>query len=368
MKIKKFLQNKFKIFFHYLFHFIYGKIDILNNNDDLDVTKYELREITVNGKNYKLDNTIFVLSNARVFTDLTEHVAIIKDNKIIPEISYQQVKGELMDITYNKVLHSGTNRIIKDFEGTVLSLVQGASGNNYFHFLFDIILKLKIFKNKFSLDKIDFFYVPGASKWQKIILSLFDIPEEKLIDSNKYRHIRAKKIIATDHPWYKKGFVQEEINYLPEWSVHFLRDKFLKYKKTLNVSKKIFIDRSDSKFNHCQLINNQEIINYLEAKGFECFQVSKLHFFEQIYLFNNADIIIGPHGAAFTNIIFSKPGMKLIELIPKNHGSIKCEKISKILNFKYKRVTLDVVKSEIPEIKGDIKIDIDELEKIINST
>ena len=74
-------------------------------------------------------------------TDLTEHVAIIKDNKIIPEISYQQVKGELMDITYNKVLHSGTNRIIKDFDGTVLSLVQGASGNNYFHFLFDIILK-----------------------------------------------------------------------------------------------------------------------------------------------------------------------------------------------------------------------------------
>ena len=49
------------------------------------------------------------------------------------------------------------------------------------------------------------------------------------------------------------------------------------------------------------------------------------------------------------------------------HGSIKCEKISKILNFKYKRVTLDVVKSEIPEIKGDIKIDINELERIINS-
>ena len=59
----------------------------------------------MNGKNYKLDNTIFVLSNASI-TDLTEHVAIIKDNKIIPEISYQQVKGELMDITYNKVLHS----------------------------------------------------------------------------------------------------------------------------------------------------------------------------------------------------------------------------------------------------------------------
>ena len=64
----------------------------------------------------------------------------------------------------------------------------------------------------------------------------------------------------------------------------FLREKFLKFQKKFNASKKIFIDRSDSLYNRCKLINNQEVINFLENKGFKSYQVSKLDFFEQIYL------------------------------------------------------------------------------------
>ena len=49
-------------------------------------------------------------------------------------------------------------------------------------------------------------------------------------------------------------------------------------------------------------------------------------------------MVIGAHGAAFTNLIFCKPGTKVIEIIPSDHPNEKCKRISKILNLKYFRI------------------------------
>ena len=38
-----------------------------------------------------------------------------------------------------------------------------------------------------------------------IFSSIFDISEERLINSNHFRHIHADKILAVSHPWYNKG-------------------------------------------------------------------------------------------------------------------------------------------------------------------
>ncbi len=365
MTIKKNLQKKFKNFFQFLFHLIYGKVQLLPIIDKIKFKKIEIKKIIINQKDYNVDYNIYEIPDARVFTDLVEHVAIIKNNYILPNISYQQIDGELKDVSFNKVLKSGTTRIKKKFSGNLLSLVQGASGNNYFHFLFDIITKIKIVETKYKLNDIDHFFVPGISDWQREILSTLDINQNKLIDSKKYRHITADNIIALDHPWYKKGRVQNEILNIPNWIIFYLRDKFLQYSKKFNCSDKIFIDRSDSNFNHCKLINNEEVINFLTDNGFESYQVSKLNFFEQIYLFNNAKVIIGPHGAAFSNIIFSKQGLKLVELIPSDHLSKKCEKISNLLNFDYQKIKLNKEINENIDTIGDIRIEISELKKIL---
>ena len=363
MRIRKILQKIFKKSFHLIFKVFYGKINISRDLKTINFEKIEVKNLKIDKKNFNLNNNIYIIPEGRIFTDLNEHVAVIKDNLIIPEISFQQIKNELKNVEHNRVIKKGTNRLQKKFDGRVFSLVQGGSGNNYFHFLFDIVTKLKIYEERFSLSDIDYFYVPGINSWQKQILSLFKINEKKLIDSNKYRHIKAREIIAIDHPWYKSGYIQQEIKKLPEWSIFFLREKFLDLRKKFQTSKKIFIDRTDSLYKHCKLINNQEVIKFLEKKGFKSYQTSKLNFYEQIYLFENAEIIISPHGAALTNIIFSKPGMRLFELIPKNHGSVKCERISSFLKFNYTRIDLDPVVTDNNE--GDIKIELDQLERIL---
>ena len=228
MKIKKILQKIFKKFFQFIFHVVYGRIKLLSNSSEQIFNRFHINKILVDNKKFNLNNSIYEINKGRIFTDLVEHVAIIKDNIILPEISYQQVNSEIKDVSHNRVISLGTNRIQKKVEGSIFSLAQGTSGNNYFHFLFDIIPKLRIFEEKYSLNTVDYFYVPGIDNWQKKILSLFDIPEKKLINSQRYRHIKAEKIIAIDHPWYKKGYVQEEINNLPEWIVFFFKRKVFK--------------------------------------------------------------------------------------------------------------------------------------------
>ena len=366
MKVNKFLQKCFKKAFQKLFILFYGKIVEYKKKDlDLDIKKVSNINLQDHTKHI-VNKNIYEIPDARVYTDSIQHVAIIKDNMILPNISYQQINNELKESKFNKVLISGTPRFIKNFDGRVLSLVQGASGNNYFHFLFDIVAKLKLCEEKIRLNDIDFFYVPGDSDWQKKILSLFDIGSDKLINSQKYRHLRAKSIIAVEHPWYQKGYVQQELYNLPEWIIFFLREKFLGYAKKFECSDRIFIDRTESVFHHCKLINNKEIMDHLSKKGFQCYQIGKLDFFEQIYLFNNAKIIIGPHGAAFTNIIFSNPNTNIVEIIPDYHKSRKCEKISNILNLKHTKVVRPKITLPNHEL-GDMDINIDEIDNILKS-
>ena len=365
MKINKFLQKCFKKIFKRLFILFYGKITISIQLENNNYKKHKINKILLgNNRKYNANYIIYEIPNGRVYTDTIEHVAIIKDNKLLSDISYQQVLGELKSIEFNKVLSSGTPRLIKKIKGQMLSLVQGASGENYFHFLFDIVSRLKIFEQKYSLEKIDFFYVPGDINFQKIIFKLFAIDESKLISSKTYRHIEASKLFAVNHPWYHKGYVQNEIANMPNWIIFWLREKFLNLSKKFDCNDKIFIDRSESKFKHCQLLNNHQVIAFLESKGFTSYKIGELDFLEQVYLFNNAKVIIGPHGAAFSNIIFSKPKTEIIEIIPDNHPSIKCQKLSKTLDLNYTKIIRPKI-TPSDHSSGDMEMDTKIIEDVL---
>lgn len=364
MKFNKFLQNIFKKFFQKLYLMLYGKIELYKTQGDDKFKKYKIDSIKLNNKNFAINKHIYEIKNARVYTDSVNHVAIIKNNLLLPDVSYQQVLGELKSGKFNRTIEIGTPRILKKIEGTVLSLAQGVSGENYFHFLFDILTKLKICEQKFSLDTIDYFYVSANIKWQKIIFSFFEINESQLIDSKTHRHIKAKKLIALEHPWYHKGFVQNEVADLPEWIVYWLRDKFLSMSKKFDCNDKIFIDRSESKFKHCQFQNNNEIISFLNSKGFTSYKIGQLDFLEQVYLFSNAKIIVGAHGAAFSNIIFCKPKTNIIEVLPETHNSKKCGRLSNILNLNYLKILSPNIIADENQF-GDINFDIKKLNKII---
>jgi capsular polysaccharide biosynthesis protein len=63
-----------------------------------------------------------------------------------------------------------------------------------------------------------------------------------------------------------------------------------------------------------RISNNAQVEEYLTARGFRSIYPEKLTIEEQISAFANARIILGPKGAAFTNVIFCAPGAHVLAL------------------------------------------------------
>ena len=55
---------------------------------------------------------------------------------------------------------------------------------NYLHWIFDILPKIKLCSEHYPLTEIDFFYAPSLQDFQKQTLSIFDIDENKILNSD----------------------------------------------------------------------------------------------------------------------------------------------------------------------------------------
>jgi len=366
MKIlKKFSQRVFKSLFQFFFKLIYGKIIYVSNN----LSSKNISIESVKNKNIiKFNNEayqVYKIEKGRIYTDTVENVAIIDENKIIDNISYQQVHGNLVKANKNICLKKGTPRIKKKIKGRVLSLAQGASGvSNYYHWLFDLLPKIKLYSEVYTISELNYLYTSKLKNFQAESLIPLNLDKIKIIDIINYRHIEADEIICTDHPNYYEGFIENESKKIPKWIVEWLRDTYLDYAKKFECNDKIFIDRSSVLSKHCQFVNYVEISDFLIKKGFTSYKTENLTFFEEIYLFKNANFIIGAHGAGFANLAFCREGTKIIEVRPNDRKNSLYERISKINNLDYNLILTDVI-SKKDQIKGDIKLNLDELIKYL---
>ena len=196
-------KKLFKFLRSFIFKILYGKIYLENKN-------YHFQEIEIKKSNNKIFDTsqkylTYSIKNGSVYTNNVQHVAAISKKYLFAPASFQHANDKITNAKNNIVLKEGTPYIRKKLSGTVLSLVQGASGENYFHWLLDIIPKIKICMNNFDLRKIKYFYLPPLKSSQLESLKLIGINKEKIINSKIYKHIKADKIIFVTHTWYYKG-------------------------------------------------------------------------------------------------------------------------------------------------------------------
>lgn len=89
----------------------------------------------------------------------------------------------------------------------------------------------------------------------------------------------------------------------------FLESEALESKKERkDIAVKIYIGRSGQR----GLVNSKEVENFFVSKGFEIIFPEQFSTVEKFRLFRHADIIVGPSSSGFTNMIFCKPGTKIL--------------------------------------------------------
>lgn len=80
---------------------------------------------------------------------------------------------------------------------------------------------------------------------------------------------------------------------------------------------RVYISRSDTQ--NRRLVNEEGIESYLKQRGFEIVSFTGKDLAFQINTMASADYIVGPHGAGLTNVIFCKPGARILEFQSPNH-------------------------------------------------
>ena len=368
--IIKFLKKIFKIISYGITFKVYGKIEkSISFNEDKRI-KVEIVNIDKD-----LSYRVFNISNGRLYTDRIHDTAILIDNKIIKEPSFQlrykDSKIYNSNINENIVFQKGTPRRKKILNGRVLSLLTGGGGNeNYWHWLFDVLPRLALCEKILDINKVDFFLLPNSKKrFQQETFDLLNIAKNKIISSEYFRHIQSNELWVTDHPYVITNDSTEDMQNLPVWISKWLRSKYIRNNANDNLSlpKKIYIDRKDSSFsarNLRSIVNEEEIKNFLTKEGFKSISLGDFSFKDQVEIFSNAEAVVGLHGGGFANICFCKSGSKIIELKSQNAGKA-IEHLAKTNELVYKSISCKPTKLDKNNQLGHINVSVDLLSKLI---
>ena len=320
---------------------------------------------------------IYRVTKGRIFTNAVDDFGIICKNYLIAEASYQYRSSINSNIKNNIILRTGTPKFLRKIKGCVLSLLAGGGANkNYHHWILDVLPKIYLLKKKKLLRKIDYFLVPGFElEFQIKTLQLLGIHKKQILESKKYKHFLADEIYSTS------GITDGNFNNIFNWNVNFIRKTYLRAaqnRKSYFNYKKIYLDRGEGhlinniknlhslKDHYRLIINEDEIKSYLISKGFKIIKSQDLSFLDQVDLFSNLDCIISLHGAGLTNLIFSKPKSKVIEIRTENNINNFPYELSKVLKLNYHSINLETVYETKATQNGLVICPLQKIKKVIN--
>ena len=209
-----------------------------------------------------------------------------------------------------------------------VAVVSSISSDVYYHWMFDILPRFGILER--SGVASDYYVINAATQFQKDSLEALNIPADRFLHPTANAHILADELIVPSLP----GPV---FRLSPQaQACQYLRSVFLQRDQAKTPHRAIYITRADAGTR--RVINEAEIRQEVMDRGFEIVSLTGVPFLEQVKLFSEAKIIVGPHGAGFTNAVFCQPGSVLIEFLPEQ-WQINCfERLAHLVGMKYRSI------------------------------
>lgn len=187
-----------------------------------------------------------------------------------------------------------------------LGLLASRGDGNYYHFLHDVLPRLGVLEAS-PMPPPDRWYVPAGLRFQRELLDLLGITEDRRLDADRHLHVRADCLVVPGLP------ATTEKN--PPWVGAFLRDRLLDPALADAPRRRIYVTRGPSA-NNRTVVNDAEVTELLVSRGFEVVDPGALPVTEQIATFATASVIVAPHGAALANLVFAAFGSTVVELFP----------------------------------------------------
>ncbi len=293
---------------------------------------------------------LVTLNNGRVWGDLATSAVFTAKNELLTDIS-----------TGCAELVLGSRKLppVHHINGTVAFLTV-RWGEAFFHWMYDVLPGLHLIaKSGIALESIDYFVFNNTRfPYQKETLERLGIPREKIIESIYQPHIQAKKLIVPAPNLFQNQSAT------PEWICQFLKQQFLSEElRSVTPHRRIFISRE--KAGSRNVVNQEELIQRLKALNFETVVLESLTFAEQAELMATASVVVAPHGAGLSNIVFCQPGTKIIELFAPSYVPPCYRIISNVCQLEHYYLIGELVENPETSLNHsgrlDMRINLDDL-------
>lgn len=119
----------------------------------------------------------------------------------------------------------------------------------------------------------------------------------------------------------------------------------------------LYISRGSAKWR--RIANEDELINELRGRGFEVLIMENLSFPDQLEAVRNARVIVSPHGAGLTNIMFARRGIDVVEIMNPGFPNSDYYALASSLGHRYWLYEARDIKDEAPIAFHDLYVPIE---------
>ena len=319
---------------------------------------------------YKFKNACVTSSSSNIISG---------DNVYLERIQY--INKNLADYSTGFVFEHNSEKAIVDknidFEVDSGVFLGGNGSWNYYHWLIEILPKIYYYLKAGALNNNITLFVPDDVKrigsFDKLLttaLSNYKFDLKYMQRGRIYRVNNLQTITTASNIVFNCRklfsdvnfcyFRKESIEYIKSIARQILDDTFKNSSKS-NSYKRIFLAR---KANSVREYNQEETLGVLQSFGFQPIFMEDLTIEEQITAFMQAEFIIGPSGAAWTNIIFCSPGTKALSWLPEKGKNFSV--FSSLAAYSKVDMHFFLRNSYSNELHGQYAIDLKELKKALN--
>ncbi len=258
---------------------------------------------------------------------------------------------------------------VQTFDGTVMPLC-GVWGSEYFHWVLEMLPRLLlVLQAGYRLEDVDLFLVDRKLPHLMEFLEVLGIRLERVAEWRSMPHLKASKLLFTSSPVnYDFGRPLPSILIEP-WISQGLHRA---YALTCDgkTKRRIYIDRENARYR--KVANNAAVKALLERYGFESHCLESLSLQEKRALFSCAEMVVGPAGAGFSNLMLCNEGAKALILYQEDFATDSFWSICNnngLVHFHLLCKAADahgLPKFSPAELNDDLLVDVDELERSVN--
>jgi capsular polysaccharide biosynthesis protein len=242
-------------------------------------------------------------------------------------------------------------------EATVLATL---GGHNYFHWMFhvlprlDLVRRVSLHSGRISTSVVN----SVATAFQRESLLAIGVDSDEAITLRDSDHLRVTRLTVPSRP--------SRVSEMSRSSCEYLRRLFLRPDDEAprrSGSRRLYLARNNAA--HRVMTNDAEVRELLEGYGFEEVDLDTMSLRAQAAVVQSAGVVVAPHGAALTNLVFARPGLKVLEIFSPNYINCCYWLLANIMGLDYWFVVGagDRVRDDVYALTDDIEVEIATLEQ-----